>query len=284
MSALGRLLRRAYKEERLPATARWVMTAAGMRDWMQLLRRQLRPHLGEQRDAVMDALTAELFARRHAALVERHPSLDDGAPRTLALLMSGLYLLPFAPRRRWIVASLGGGPQTPREHARALALTRRLPVEERWRELTVHLGELLIVATERLPERLPRARPIVAQLCFDMGVAYARDMSRALELSPDTPVANAIEVLRTSEYLFRVNPEHESGADEARGRGFIDGSACPWYSRPGWGPHHCGIFGQFQAGVCSVFELRYSLTTTIPKHGGDHCRVDLTPLRRPAKA
>ena len=38
--------------------------------------------------------------------------------------------------------------------------------------------------------------------------------------------------------------------------------------------------------MCSVFELRYSLTTTIPKHGGDHCRVELSarpiPLRRSA--
>jgi len=72
---------------------------------------------------------------------------------------------------------------------------------------------------------------------------------------------------------------HHSDATESSGRGFIDGNACPWYPRPGWQQLHCGIFGQFQAGVCSVFGLSYQLTTTIPKHGGDHCRIDLQPIK-----
>ena len=67
---------------------------------------------------------------------------------------------------------------------------------------------------------------------------------------------------------------------------FIDGDACPWHPRPGWQAGHCGIFGSFQGGVCAVFGLRYRLMETIPKHGGDHCRVELSarpiPLRRSA--
>ena len=43
---------------------------------------------------------------------------------------------------------------------------------------------------------------------------------------------------------------------------------------------HCGIFGQFQSGISSVFGLRYQLTSTIPKHGGHTCRIDLRPLRK----
>jgi hypothetical protein len=43
---------------------------------------------------------------------------------------------------------------------------------------------------------------------------------------------------------------------------------------------HCGIFGQFQSGVCSVFGLDYKLDRTIPKHGGTTCRVTMSPLSR----
>ena len=98
---------------------------------------------------------------------------------------------------------------------------------------------------------------------------------------PQSP-ASAIEVLRVGEYVFRVNPEHTSEADETRG--MIEGSACPWYMRPGWHRMHCGIFGQFQAGVSSVFDLKYNLTKTIPRHGGDSCRVELVPLPKARRA
>jgi hypothetical protein len=43
---------------------------------------------------------------------------------------------------------------------------------------------------------------------------------------------------------------------------------------------HCGIFGQFQSGISSVFGLRYQLTQTIPKHGGSTCRIDLRPIKK----
>src|SRR5690606_25932049 len=113
--------------------------------------------------------------------------------------------------------------------------------------------------------------------CFDAGARYARDMKRAFRL-PDTP-ESAIEVLRMGEYIFRVNPEHHEGADAATRTGFIEGNACPWYTRPGWGGAHCGIFGQFQNGISQTFGLRYQLTTTIPRHGGNVCRIELSPLK-----
>ena len=79
-----------------------------------------------------------------------------------------------------------------------------------------------------------------------------------------------------SEYVFRVNPEHWS---ESNGiSGWLEGSACPWYSRPGWNGAHCGIFGQFQSGIASVFGLRYHLSKTIPKNGGKTCRIDVKPI------
>lgn len=67
-------------------------------------------------------------------------------------------------------------------------------------------------------------------------------------------------------------------SESDRQSGFLEGTACPWYSRPGWNGGHCGIFGQFQSGISSVFGLRYHLTKTIPKHGGSTCRIDLKPI------
>ena len=90
-------------------------------------------------------------------------------------------------------------------------------------------------------------------------------------------IEHAVEVLRMSEFVFRVNPEHVSEAEGVDG--MIEGNACPWFDRPGWHGGHCGIFGQFQSGIASEFGLQYRLTKTIPKHGGKTCRIDLTPLR-----
>jgi hypothetical protein len=86
-------------------------------------------------------------------------------------------------------------------------------------------------------------------------------------------------VLRMGEYLFRVNPEHQSESNGSERTGYIVGNACPWFVRPGWGGMHCGIFGRFQDGCASVFGLNYRLTTTIPRHGGDVCRIDLAPIK-----
>jgi hypothetical protein len=86
-----------------------------------------------------------------------------------------------------------------------------------------------------------------------------------------------------SEYVFRVNPEHWGKSDSARRTGYLEGTACPWFTAPGWNGAHCGIFGQFQAGISAVYGLRYHLTTTIPKHGGTTCRIDVKPITLRAK-
>jgi len=275
-----RLTREVFARELVPARARWWMAAAGMRDWYAVVGSKLRPHLGDESRALLSRLSVRMFERRYAALREAHPDLP-GDDRARALLMAGLYRLPVARRSSWIFEALGGGPRGAAEHARALALVRRLSAEERWREVTVHLGELLIVLTEDLPAHLPRARAILGDICFDAGVTYAQLMKRRLGLpaAPPDPAAAAIEVLRTSEYVFRVNPQHTSATDAAARTGWLEGNACPWFDRPGWNGGHCGIFGQFQNGVCHEFGLRYRLGQTIPKHGGSTCRVELTPIQ-----
>jgi hypothetical protein len=135
------------------------------------------------------------------------------------------------------------------------------------------------VLTEGLPAHLPHARKILGDVCFEMGARYGEHMRRffGLEQTGNQP-EQAIEVLRMSEYVFRVNPEHWGHGDGASNTGYLEGTACPWFTRPGWNQAHCGIFGQFQAGISSVFGLRYQLSKTIPKHGGETCRIDLRPI------
>jgi hypothetical protein len=113
-----------------------------------------------------------------------------------------------------------------------------------------------------------------------MGASYAERIAGLYGMSASgNQPAHAIEILRMGEYIFRVNPVHSSSADAANNTGVLEGNACLWYSLPGWERGHCGIFGQFQAGICSVFGLSYKLDQTIPKHGGDLCRVTLHPIR-----
>lgn len=254
-----------------------------MRDWFFYLDRQLRPHLAERTRAILAAAAARTFTRRYDAL--RATSLlalpeASERPRAVSGVMAALYRAELDPRASWIFDGAGGVPRA-RKWLDAFRLVAPLDAEARWREVTVHLGELLIVLTEDLPAHLDHARKILGDVCFGAGVRYARRMKRAWRLPeadmPNAP-ALAIEVLRTSEYLFRVNPEHWGDADAATKSGWIEGTACPWYDRPGWNGAHCGIFGQFQAGVSSEFGLRYMLSKTIPKHGGTTCRIDLKPI------
>lgn len=284
---LPAVLRQVYRHELIPSYARYLFSAAGMRDWFAALRSGLRPHLGDRAQPLLAELAAELFTRRYDVLCASHPGLpprraNQAPPRELALLMAGLYRLhrPGTRRGSWILAAIGGPPQGPVEWLQAERLLWQLSSEARWRELTTHLGELLIVLTERLPAVLPHARKILGDLCFAAGARYGEGARRyfGLPKQPQDPAAAAIEILRMSEYIFRVNPEHWGGTDAAQATGYLEGTACPWYSRPGWHAGHCGIFGQFQAGVCSVFGLRYHLSQTIPKHGGTTCRVDLKPI------
>ena len=273
--------REVYRRELLPARARWWLAAAGMCDWFRVLASKMRPHLGDRSRDVLATLGARMLARRYEALRALHPSLPDPStdPRAPALVTAALYRLWATPKAGWILSALGGPPRAPAEHLRAQALVRGLSAQARWEEVTVHLGELLIVLTEDLPAHLPHSRKVLGDICFEMGARYGESMRRFLSL-PEAGhhPEHALEILRMSEYVFRVNPEHWGASDAAANTGYLEGTACPWFMRPGWNQAHCGIFGQFQAGISSVFGLRYQLSRTIPKHGGETCRIDLKPI------
>lgn len=289
-SLLGRATREIYRRELLPARVRWWLAAAGMRDWYRTLGSELRPVLGERARPLLAELGARMFERRYDVLRAARPDLPDRArsPRVVGLVMGALYRAARAPRAAWIFAGVGGPARGLVEQARAARLIAPWSAEARWEEVTTHLGELLIVLTEDLPAHLPHARKVLADICFASGVRFAEHARRFLGVRDGdaSAPALAIEVLRMSEYLFRVNPEHRSHADGATGTGWLEGNACPWFTRPGWHAAHCGIFGQFQSGIASSFGLRYNLDRTIPKHGGEICRIDLKPipLRRSATA
>lgn len=280
MAQATRLL---YRRELLPVRARWWLAAAGMRDWFRVLGRDLRPHLGEEARPVLADAARRLFDRRYDVLRGAYPALPDryADARAQALLMAGLYRMNARPGAAWILSRCGGPPADIVEWVRARRLLHALPAQARWEEMAAQLGELLIVLTEDLPARLPHARRILGEICFRAGARYAERVRSLLDLpgpgSADAP-ALAIEVLRMSEYIFHVNPEHWGAADGAAQTGWLEGTACPWYTRPGWNGAHCGIFGQFQSGISSVFGLRYHLSQTIPKHGGGTCRIDLKPI------
>jgi hypothetical protein len=271
-AALAKVSREVYRRELLPPRALWWLAAAGMRDWFRVLDKRLTPHLVLAPRALLADLGAQMFARRGEVL-----GVDTAkSPRALALLMSSLYRT--TPRSAWILDGLGGPPRGLVEQARARLLLRRMTPRARWEEVATHLGELLVVLTEQLPAHVPHARKVLADICFDAGAKYAERVRVTLGIpsDPPDPPRVAMEILRMSEYVFRVNPEHWSDSDGKAG--WLEGTACPWYSRPGWNGAHCGIFGQFQSGIASVFGLRYHLSKTIPKHGGHTCRIDVKPI------
>lgn len=268
-------MREAYRREILPARALWWLAAAGMRDWYRVLGKELAPHLPDAK-ATLARTSARMFRRRWDVLRETHDLPDDD--RALALTMGALYRVSSTPKAAWIFSGLGGAARTAGERVRAARLLAKLDAQERWHETATHLGELLVVLTEDLPAELPHARKILSDVCFDAGAKYARRVKGAFDMpdAPADPPAAAMEILRISEYVFRVNPKHWQESDGTSG--FLEGTACPWYTRPGWNGAHCGIFGQFQSGIASVFGLRYHLSKTIPKHGGDTCRIDVKPI------
>ncbi len=274
----GRALREAYRRELLPARARWWLAATGMRDWFRILAKGLTPHLPAPKD-VLARHALRVFRRRAKALDASHPALRLGSSDVrLADFMAALYRVNV--QSAWVFGALGPVDFTvPARVRRELAL-RSLRAPARWEELTVHLGDLLIVLTEDLPAELPHARKILGDICFEAGARFAKHATRAFGIVTDEhdPAKTAIEVLRMSEYVFRVNPQHWSETKPSEGRGSLEGTACPWFAEPGWNGGHCGIFGQFQAGISSEFGLKYHLAKTIPKHGGSTCRVDLKPI------
>jgi hypothetical protein len=269
VTLLAKATREVYRRELLPERALWWLAAAGMRDWYRVLAKRLAPHVGDSKK-LLSKLSVRMFERRGDVL--------GVGGRDLALLMGALYRIDHTPKAAWIFEGLGGAARGPSELLRARVLLAKMSVFERWNEVATHLGELLIVLTEDLPPHLEHARKILGDICFDAGAKYAERVKKVLSITSDTPdqPALAMEVLRMSEYVFRVNPEHWGHSDGTSG--WLEGTACPWWSRPGWNGAHCGIFGQFQSGISSAFGLRYHLSKTIPKHGGHTCRIDVKPI------
>ncbi len=275
----ARLVREAYRRELIPARIRWHLAAAGMADWYRAVARGLAGAVGDAAKPLLSELGARMMTRRWEVLREHHAHLRAGSARDAALVLSGLYRIDGRSKSRWIFDAMGGPAKGFREALRQRRALLPLRSEARWNEVTAHLGEFLIVLTEDLPAKVPHARKLLGDVCFAMGERFAARVRAQFDLAdaPD-PAAAAIEVLRMSEYVFRVNPSHWHGTDAVKGTGYLEGNACPWWDRPGWNGGHCGIFGQFQSGISSAFGLRYHLAQTIPKHGGTTCRVDLKPI------
>ena len=277
---VSRGVREVFRREAIPMRMLWWFAAEGMLEWFALLRDELAPHLGGRADAeaTLSAIARSMLQRRYGLLRATFPHLPSEAdePRAVGLLMGALYRTASAPRGAWVFERSGGAPRGYADHVRAERLALPIPIRARWEELTAHLGDLLVALTTLLPDSMDRARPVLGELCFAAGERFGRKFRRAFAL-PQCP-ESALELLRMSEYVFRVNPEHWGGASADGSAGYLEGTACPWYEGPGWTGAHCGIFGQFQSGIASVFGLRYHLTTTIPKHGGHTCRIDVKPL------
>jgi len=276
---LGMATREVYRRELLPSRVRWWLAAEGMCDWYRVLSRELRPHVGDGSRALLSKLSVRMFERRYEVLRTQFAHLPDDR-EAMALVMSALYRVQAGSKRAWIFDAIGGVPRGVGARIRAERLLLPMRSSARWEEVTTHLGELLIVLTEDLPEHLPHARKVLSDICFTAGARFASHAKKAFGMpdDPDDAPALAIEVLRMSEYVFRVNPKHWAESDAASNTGYLEGTACPWYMRPGWNGAHCGIFGQFQSGISSAFGLRYQLSTTIPKNGGLTCRIDLKPI------
>lgn len=271
--------RELFRRELLPAPVLWGMAIDGMRGWNTMIARGLEAPLGGKESAreTIARLVGPVFHRRYTLLRARYPHLPDARnePSAVGLLMGALYRMHRGSPGAWILEGTGGAPRTLQERLTAAKWSAPLSWNTRWEELTTHLGEQLIALTQQLPrEGVKSANALLGKVCFEGGVRYAEKAQRAFRL-PSSP-ESAVEVLRMSEYVFRVNPHHWHRTDDTEG--YLEGTACPWYAAPGWSMMHCGVFGQFQSGISSVFGLRYQLTQTIPKHGGNTCRIDLKPI------
>ena len=74
-----------------------------------------------------------------------------------------------------------------------------------------------------------RARSsLTTLLCGRGSLRRGRVATRPASEQPEDPAAAAIEILRMSEYIFRVSPEHWGGTDAAQATGYLEGTACPW--------------------------------------------------------
>jgi hypothetical protein len=126
--------------------------------------------------------------------------LSTLARRTFERRWDALCAAPRSGLRGRAQVALGGPARNAAEAVRARMLLASLDVRARWEEVATHLGELL---------------------------------------SPPDPPQVAMEILRMSEYVFRVKPEHWGASNGTSC--WLEGTACPWYTRPGWNGAHCGI-------------------------------------------
>ncbi len=273
-------LRAAFSAESVDPRVLWYLASEGLGAWVRYVERALGDHLDDRHRAraILTAVCGEMFVRRASALPgPLARDMDGASPEEVRALFEALYPGPVGRSVRWCLDAIC--PEAPGMAASLRGWRRVMAMDprDRWLEVSHHLGELTIVLTERLGEhRVPRAMGWLGDVCHAFGKEVGELTASIFALPPSTE--SAIETLRMGELLFRVNPEHTSGSDSRAGTGFIEGNACLWYTRPGWGPSHCGVLGRFQAGVSEVFGLRYALTQTIPKHGGDSCRISLVPL------
>lgn len=276
-----RFLRTSFAEESVDPRALWFLAAEGLAAWVRYVERALGEHLDDRDRArlILAAAVREMCLRRVAALdPPLSKELAGAAPAEVRAFFEALYPGPIAGAVRWSLAGIDKEQPSSGDALRAWRRVLNMDARTRWLEVSHHLGELAIVLTERLPEhKVPRAIGWLGDVCYAFGKEVG-ELCAELFGMPETTYS-AIETLRMGELLFRVNPEHSSGSDKEQGTGYIEGNACLWYKRPGWGPVHCGVLGRFQAGISEVFGLSYTLAQTIPKHGGSTCRINLAPIQ-----
>lgn len=274
-------VRTAFAAESMDPRIMWLLASEGLAAWVRHIEVALAEHLEDRLRArtILCTLYCEMVHRRVAALPPPLATTFTNAdPAEVRAFFEALSPGPIARSVRWIFDGLTPDGPKLATSAEAWRRVENMDAKSRWIEVSHHLGEMTIVLTERLPELdVPRAIGWLGDVCHAFGKEIAELFIEMYQM-PRT-VESTIETLRMSELLFRVNPEHSSGTDTHAGTGYIEGTACLWYRRPGWKQVHCGVLGRFQAGISEVFGQSYSLAQTIPKHGGDTCRITVAPLQ-----
>ena len=149
-------LREIYRRELLPAPARWWLAADGMHAWYAMLRRGLEAPLGGREAAEREIAKAagKAYTRRWGLLRARFPALPDDVDAP-ARVLGALSFTSLRPKGAWVFRALGKPPLRKRDQLRVEGELRTIPIEERWREVTTHLGEVLIELTRTLPSVIP---------------------------------------------------------------------------------------------------------------------------------
>lgn len=275
-----RHLRASFGEESTQPWVLWLVASEGTAAFVRYLESALGDHLDNRyrARAILTAACGEMVRRRALvlpALVKQE--LADGSSIDVRAFFEALYPGPTGASIRWSLEGIAKESPGFAASMRGLRRVNQIDAKARWLEVSHHLGELAIVLTELLPkENVPRAIGWLG----DVSHAFGKDVAElaASLFGMSRTMESAIETLRMGEFLFRVNPEHTSGVGDDEKPGFIEGSACLWYQRPGCKAVHCGVLGRIQAGISEVFGQTYSLTQTVPKHRGDTCRISMSPV------